>query len=195
MRDAAALREPQAAVDPLHLFLIIAGPLFQAEKILLRLRLRQAASQGVIENDQVVDVAHQHTETAAGDDVLIPTFLGLRFLLRGHLHLVQFLVHEPLQILGVAEHQVATGDAPALELLLGDLTVPLRRIQHMEHILLILDAASQKSELVEEPIQVDLIVDVGEIGLAVDDIQFVFHIHASVSAACSTSLGLVVSNL
>ena len=61
MRDAAALREPQAAVDPLHLFLIIAGPLFQAEKILLRLRLRQAAGQGMIENDQVVDVAHQHT--------------------------------------------------------------------------------------------------------------------------------------
>lgn len=65
----------------------------------------------------------------------------------------------------------------------------------MEYVLFILDAASQKSELVEEPIQVDLIVDMGEIGLAVDDIQFVFHIHASVSAACSTSLGLVVSSL
>mgnify|MGYP005762049227 CR=1 FL=1 len=36
----------------------------------------------------------------------------------------------------------------------------------MEHILLVLDAASQKSELVEEPIQVDLIVDVGEIFFA-----------------------------
>ena len=67
MRDAAALREPQAAVDPLHLFLIIAGPLFQAEKVLLRLRLGQAAGQRIVEDDQVVDVAHQHTEAAAGD--------------------------------------------------------------------------------------------------------------------------------
>lgn len=52
MRDAAALREPQAAVDPLHLFLIIAGPLFQAEKVLLRLRLGQAADDG-LEGDEV----------------------------------------------------------------------------------------------------------------------------------------------
>ena len=143
----------------------------------------------------MVDVAHQHTEAAAGDDVLVLVLLGRRLLCGNHFHLVQLLVHEPLQILGVAEHQVAAGDVPALELLLGDLAVPLRRVQHMEHILLVLDPARQEGKLMEKAVQVDLIVDMVEIGFSFDDIQFVLHIHASVSAACSTSLGLVVSSL
>ena len=143
----------------------------------------------------MVDVAHQHTEAAAGDNVLILILLGLRLLLRDGLHLVQFLVHESLQIPGVAEHQIAAGDAPALELLLGDLAVAFRRVQHMEHVLLILDPAHQEGKLMEKAVQVNLIVDMGEIGFAVDNVDLVFHIHSSVSAACSTSLGLVVSSL
>lgn len=63
------------------------------------------------------------------------------------------------------------------------------------NVLLILDPARQESELVEKAVQVDLIVDVVEIGLAVDNVDLVFHSYSSVSAACSTSLGLVVSNL
>ena len=65
----------------------------------------------------------------------------------------------------------------------------------MEHVLLVLDPARQEGELVEKAVQVDLIVDVVEIGLAVDNVDLVFHSHSSVSAACSTSLGLVVSSL
>ena len=57
------------------------------------------------------------------------------------------------------------------------------------------DVARQEGKLMEKAVQVDLIVDMVEIGFSFDDIQFVLHIHASVSAACSTSLGLVVSSL
>lgn len=93
----------------------------------------------------------------------------------------QFLFHEVLQVLGVAEHQVATGDAPAPELLLGDLSITFRRVQHMEHILLVLDPARQEGKLVEKAVQVDLIVDVVQIGLALDNVNLVFHSHASLS--------------
>ena len=65
----------------------------------------------------------------------------------------------------------------------------------MEHVLLILDPARQEGKLVEKAVQMDLIIDMVQIGLAVNDIQLIFHIHSSVSAACSTSLGLVVSSL
>ena len=99
-------------------------------------------------NDEVHLYGLLHQLAFLGDDVLIPIFLGLRLLLRDGLHLVQFLVHEPLQILGVAEHQIAAGDAPALELLLGDLAVAFRRVQHMEHVLLILDPARQEGKLI-----------------------------------------------
>ena len=59
----------------------------------------------------------------------------------------------------------------------------------------VLTDTAGEGELVEKAVQVDLIVDVVEIGLAVNDIQLIFHIHSSVSAVCSTSLGLVVSSL
>ena len=64
MGYAAAFREAQAAVDPFQLFLVVAGPLFQAEEILLGFHLRQAAGQGVIENDQVVEQVASTTTPA-----------------------------------------------------------------------------------------------------------------------------------
>ena len=44
----------------------------------------------------------------------------------------------------------------------------------MEHILLVLDPARQEGKLVEKAIQVDLIVDMVQIGFSFDDIQFIF---------------------
>ena len=120
-----------------------------------------------------MDVAHQHTETVSGDDVLVLILFGLR-LLHGHRGgLRQLLCHKVLQVLRVAEHQVAAGDAPALELLLGDLAIAFHRVQHMEHVLLVLDPARQEGELVEKAIQVDFIVDMVQIGFSFDDIQFI----------------------
>ena len=43
----------------------------------------------------------------------------------------------------------------------------------MEHILLVLDPARQEGELVEKDVQVNLIVDVIEIGFAVDNVNLI----------------------
>ena len=74
---------------------------------------------------------------------------------------------------------------------LGFIPAWARRVQkvwRMEHILLVLDPARQEGELVEKAVQVDLIVDVVEIGLAVDNVNLVFHIHASLSQKSNSML-------
>ena len=92
----AVLREAQAAEELFQHLFIAAGLFLQPEEVLLRFRLGQAAGQRIVEDDQVVDVAHQHTEALAGDDVLILILLGLR-LLHGHRGgLRQLLCHKVL---------------------------------------------------------------------------------------------------
>ena len=77
----------------------------------------------------------------------------------------------------VAKHQIATGNEPVIKLFLRDLAVVLCRLDQVCHVLRILHLPGKERELMEQPIEMYFLVDVGLIGLFLDDIQlFLFHI-------------------
>ena len=91
-----------------------------------------------------------------------------------HIEGVQFAKLQGLQpgkVGLVAEHQVAAWDAPAIKHLVGDLAVPPGGVDQILHVPAILDFPGKESQLVQQPIEMDFLVDVGLIGLFLDDIQ------------------------
>lgn len=97
-----------------------------------------------------------------------------------HIEGIQFAQLQGLQpgkVGLVAEHQVAAGDAPAVKHLVGDFAVPPGGVDQVLHVPAVLDLPGKEGKLVEQPIEMHFLVDVGFAGLFLNDIQlFLFHI-------------------
>ena len=77
----------------------------------------------------------------------------------------------------VTEHQVAAGDAPAVKHLVGNLAVPPGGVDQVLHVPAVLNLPGKEGQLVQQPVEMHFLVDVGLVGLFFDDIQlFLFHI-------------------
>ena len=96
-----------------------------------------------------------------------------------HIEGVQFAQLQGLQpgkVGLVAEHQVAAGDALAVKHLVGDFAVPPGGVDQVLHVPAVLDLPGKKGQLVQQPVEMDFLVDVGLVGLFLNDIQlFLFH--------------------
>ena len=91
-----------------------------------------------------------------------------------HIEGIQFAQLQGLQpgkVGLVAEHQVAAGNAPAVKHLVGDLAVPLGGVDQVLHVPAVLDLPGKEGKLVQQPVEVDFLVDVCLVGLFLNDIE------------------------
>mgnify|MGYP007026093931 FL=1 len=80
------------------------------------------------------------------------------------------------KVLPVPKHQIAAGDAPGGELFLRDLAVPPGGVDQVLHVPAVLDFPGKEGKLVEQPVEMHFLVNVGLVGLFLNDIQlFLFH--------------------
>ena len=83
---------------------------------------------------------------------------------------------QPGKIGLVAEHQVAGGNAPAIKHLVSDVPILPGSVDQFLHVPAVLDLPGKESQLVEQSVEMHFLVDVGLIGLFLDDIYlFLFH--------------------
>ena len=179
--DDLILRKAPPAVHPSDARILAGEILLQPRKLPLRFHFQNTVAEKAVLRQQVKEIAHQHTEGAAGDDVggivggggtlLFPDFCVMLFQYGGQgreLHRFQLG-----KVLPVPKHQIAAGDTPGGKLFLRDLSVALCRLGQIFQILLVLRLLRQEGELMEKSVQMHLIIDVVFIYLAVDH---VFHI-------------------
>jgi len=150
-------------------------------KLPLRFHFQNTVAEKAVLCQQVKEIAHQHTEGAAGDDVggiiggggalLFPDFCVVLFQHGGQgRELRRFQLGK---VLPVPKYQIAAGDTPGGKLFLRDLSVALCRFGQIFQILFVLRLSRQEGELVEQAVQMHLIIDMVFVGLTVNRI---FHI-------------------
>ena len=83
---------------------------------------------------------------------------------------------QPGKIGLVAVHQVAGGNAPAIKHLVSDVPILPGSVDQFLHVPAVLDLPGKENQLVEQSVEMHFLVDVGLIGLFLNDIQrFLFH--------------------
>ena len=179
--DTLILRKAPPAVHSSDARILAGEILLQPRKLPLRFHFQNTVAEKAVLCQQVKEIARQHTEGAAGDNVggiiggggalLFPGFCVVLFQHGGQRRELRRL--QLRKVLHVPKHQIAAGDTPGSELFLRDLAVALCRLGQIFQILLVLRLFRQEGELMEKSVQMHLIIDVVFIYLAVDHI---FHI-------------------
>ena len=131
--DALILRKAPPAVHPADRRVVAGEVLLQPRKLPLRFYIQNTITEISVLCQQVKEIAHQHTEGAAGNDVggiiagsctlLFSDFCIMLFQYgsqRRKLRRLQFG-----KIIPVPERQVASGNKPVVKLFLRDLAVVL----------------------------------------------------------------------
>ena len=132
-RDARAVRDTPPAIHPADRRMLAGEILLQPRKLPLRFHFQNTVAEKAVLRQQVKEIAHQHTEGAAGNYVggiiagsgtlLFPGFCVMLFQHGGQgRELRRFQLRK---VLPVPKHQLAAGDAPGGELFLRDLAVVL----------------------------------------------------------------------
>ena len=132
-RDACAARDAPPAVHPADRRMLAGEILLQPYKLPLRFYIQNAIVEEAILRQQLKEIAHQHTEGAAGNDVgrIVVgggTLLFLDFCIMLFQHggqrreLCRFQLGE---IGSVAKHQITAGNEPVIKFFLRDLTIML----------------------------------------------------------------------
>ena len=179
--DDLILRKAPPAVHSSDARILAGEILLQPRKPFFCFHFYNTVAEKAVLRQQVKEIAHQHTEGAAGDDVggivggggalLFPDFCVVLFQHGGQGRELRRL--QLRKVLPVPKHQIAARDTPGGELFLRDLAVALCRLNQIFQILLVLRLFRQEGELMEKSVQMHLIIDVVFIYLAVDHI---FHI-------------------
>ena len=203
--DDLILRKAPPAVHPSDARILAGEILLQPRKPFFCFHFYNTVAEKAVLCQQVKEIARQHTEGAAGDDVggivggggalLFPDFCVVLFQHGGQRCELRRL--QLRKVLPVPKHQIAARDTPGGELFLRDLAVALCRIQKVLHIAFVLHLPGQEGQLVQQTVKVYLVVDVLFIGLAFDDIfhGFVPSFPYPLSPSWETSLGFVVRSL
>ncbi len=154
--------------------------LLQPRKPFFRFHIHNTVAEISVLRQQVKKIAHQHTEGAAGNDVggiiggsgtlLFPDFCVMLFQNGGQRRKLRCLQLGKVRL--VAKHQIATG-ASRQNFSSAISTIVLCRLDQICHILLVLHLSGKERDLMEQPVQMYLIIDMVFIGTLLSITYFI----------------------